>query len=148
MPLPPEIGGLELVQVISGPEAVAMTERLHGKAVAPSETHIGRYGTGSTHAMLYVSRFGSGQEAESVLADMSTSIGEGSSGFGHHKQFASGGSEIHVVLGQGQVHFFFVRAADLYWFGMAPGMARAGLAQLLDMALEELPTLDSLLSVP
>lgn len=148
MPLPPEIGGLELVHVISGPEAVAMTERLHGKAVAPSDTHIGRYGTGSTHAMLYVSRFGSGQEAESVLADMSTSIGEGSSGFGHHKQFASGGGEIHVVLGQGQVHFFFVRAADLYWFGMAPGMARAGLAQLLDMALEDLPTLDSLLSVP
>ena len=73
---------------------------------------------------------------------------EGCSGFDHHKQFASGGSEIHVVLGQGQVHFFFVRAADLYWFGTAPGMARAGLAQLLDMALEELPTLDSLLSVP
>ena len=145
-PLPPEIRGLPLVQVISGEDAVRMTERLHGKAVAPSETHIGRYGTGSTHAMLYVSHFDSDQEAESVLAAMSASIGDGSSGFGHHEQFSIDRRGVHMVIGQGQVHFFFVRTADLFWLGMDAEMAREGLAQLLGVAAEDVPALESLLS--
>jgi hypothetical protein len=139
---------MELQEATSGAEAAARVERLHGKAVAPEETFIGHYGTGPSHAMLYVSVFPSQDEAESTIGRMSTRIGDGSSGFGHHKTFTVGGTEIHSVLGQGQVHFFFVKGTRLSWLAMAPEMARVGLAQLLEVGAEAVPPLDSLLAVP
>jgi len=147
-PLPNLLHGMELVQASAGRDAAAMIERLHRKDVAPDQTYIGHYGTGPSHAMLYVSLFESEDEAESVLEDMSTDIGEGSSGFGHHGTFAVDGTEIHLVLGQGQVHFFFVKGVNLTWLAMVPEMARVGLAQLLEVGAEAVPPLDSLLARP
>ncbi len=145
-PLPQEIHGMKLVRVSSGQEAAAMIARLHRKQVAPAESYIGHYGSGPVHGMLYVSRFESEEQAQSVLMDMSTRFGEGSSGFGHHKTFSIDGRQIHLALGQGQVHFFFTRGAYLSWLGVAPGMERAALAQLLELEVERIPSTDSLLS--
>jgi len=137
---------MDLTEMRSGSDAAAMVERLHEKDVAPEETYIGYYGTGPDHAMLYVSLFGSGDEADSVLREMSSHIGEGSSPFGHHKTFAVDGTETHLVLGQGQMHFFFVRGDTMTWLGMSPDMARVGLAQLLEVPVEKVPPLDSLVT--
>lgn len=54
---------------------------------------------------------------------MSSRIGTGTSGFGHHKQFGVDGR-----------------------VGADPGMARLALAQLMDVNVDEISTPDSLLS--
>ncbi len=144
-PLPPELSGMKLVRVTTGQGAAAMIARLHGKDVAPAESHIGYYGGGAMQAVLYVSRFASDEEARSQLAAMSDRIGAGSSGFGHHAQFTIDAREIHLVLGQGQVHYFFTEGSDLSWLAMRPDLARAGLAELLDVELERVPSLEQLL---
>jgi hypothetical protein len=145
-PLPEELHGLKLMNQFSGQEAAARIARLHGKDVAPEESYIGHYGTGPGHAMLYVSGFEFEEQANALLAAMSLRIGDGSSGFGHHKQFEVDGREIHMVLGQGQVHYFFARGRYVYWLGVAPGMAQIALAELLDVATEKVPTLEGILS--
>ncbi|GBD93228.1 hypothetical protein BMS3Abin05_00811 [bacterium BMS3Abin05] len=145
-PLPQEIQGLKLLKSTSGPEAAAMIARLHGKKVAPSENFIGHYGTGPNHIMLYVSRFKSKDKAQNLLNSMSKHIGKGSSGFVHHLTFDVDGNTIHIVLGQGQVNYFFRKGKNLYWLGIGADMARSGLAQLLKVDVEKIPTLNSLLS--
>ncbi len=136
---------MKLVRVDAGQDAAAMIARLHGKEVAPAESYIGHYGSGPAHGMLYVSRFQSEDAAELVLTDMATRIGPGSSGFGHHNTFTIDGKEIHLVLGQGQVHFFFAKGAYLSWLGIAPGMERTALAELLGVEVGRIPSTDSLL---
>ena len=133
-------------QQITGEEAARAGARLHGKSVAPVESFIGHYGLGPSHAMLYISGFDSEDEAQSLLNDMSKRIGKGSSGFGHHQQFSVKGKVIHIVLDQEQVHYFFAKGKYLYWLGMVPDMARFGLAQLLEVDVSEIPTLESLMS--
>jgi hypothetical protein len=145
-PLPPELHGMELVKETAGQAAETMIARLHGKDVAPTESYVGHYGDGPRHAMLYVSRFESVDQAQSLLRNMSSRIGKGSSGFGHHQQFDVDGTEIHLVLGQGQVHYFYAKERLLFWLGMVPDMARAGLAQLLKVDVDKVPTVESVLS--
>lgn len=146
MPVPQKIHGMELIREISGKAAAGMIARLHGKDVAPAESRIGHYGAEPPHATLYISRFESEEQAQSLLVDMSLRIGEGSSGFGHHEHFDVKAKEIHLVLGQGQSHYFYAEGAHVFWLGIDPRMARAGLAELLEVDVDKVPTLESLLS--
>ncbi|MFQ6673486.1 MAG: hypothetical protein ACE5GH_01720, partial [Fidelibacterota bacterium] len=123
-PLPQAIHGMSLERQLTGAEAKARIGRLHGKEVAPVASYVGHYGAGPDHAMLYLSKFASEMKAQDMLRKMSESIGEGSSGFGHHTKFAVKNRDIHLVLGQGQVHYFFPRGKYLYWLAINTGMAR------------------------
>ncbi len=116
-----------------------MIARLHGKEVAPLQSYIGAYHDGPRHIMLYVSVFESEDQAQSLLAAMSKRIGQGSSGFGHHVRFRVRDREIHMVLGQGQVHYFYVKGQSVYWLGLPPDLAPAGLAELLGVGVNEIP---------
>lgn len=97
-----------------------------------------RYRSATGNATLYLSRFASDEGADSLLNEMSESIGEGRGEFAHHARFEAGNSEIHVVLGQDQIHFFFARENELAWLGIDPALARPGLAQVLGLAEEDL----------
>lgn len=143
-PLPQSVQGLELVAVTSGAAAEAALERLHGKDVAPTESHIGHYGTGVLRAVLYVSRFDDRRRADAQLGAMSERIGAGSSGFGHHRRFSVSDRDVRSLLGQGQVHFLFVTRNDLVWLAVAPPLARAALAELLEVPVDAVPPMDSL----
>lgn len=78
---------------------------------------------------------------------MSRAIGGESNGFGHHESFRVDGKQVEFVVGQGQVHFFFARGTDVYWLGIDARLARGALAQLLDVEVEEVLTLKTLLGV-
>ncbi|MFV1988498.1 MAG: hypothetical protein ACC682_14550 [Gemmatimonadota bacterium] len=130
-PLPAEIQGMRRVRVVEGAEAQAMIGKLHGKDIAPLASYVGHYGEGPTHTMLYTSRFEDAAAARETLEDMSLEIGEGSSGFSHHMTMDVAGTLVHLVLGQGKIHFFFADDANLSWLAIEPSMAGGGLAKLL-----------------
>ena len=140
-PLPPSLQGLPLTMQISGEEAKTRLAKLHGEDVAPEESFIGYYGSGEKHSMIYVSFFGSRKKARDMLEKMSRSIGKGRSGFGHHQEFEVQKYRIHMVLGPGQIHYFFLKNKSLYWLATHPKLARAALSQLLQVSLEDVPTL-------
>ncbi|MFV1988530.1 MAG: hypothetical protein ACC682_14730, partial [Gemmatimonadota bacterium] len=104
-PLPLMIQGMVRVDVMAGPQAADMLGQMHGEDVAPIESYVGRYRSETGNATLFLSQFAGEETADSLLSEMSESIGEGSSEFAHHTQFEVGGRQIHMVLGQGQVHF-------------------------------------------
>lgn len=140
-PLPSSLQGLPLTLQIAGEEAKAKLAQLHGTDVAPEQSYIGYYGSGDNHSMLYVSLFDSRKEAQRMLNKMSRSIGKGRSGFGHHQEFDVQQHRIHMVLGPGQIHYFFLKDKSLYWLATHPRLARAALSQLLQVSLEDVPTL-------
>ncbi len=143
--LPATLQGMALRNHSDGAEAAERIARLHGKQVAPRESHIGHYGEGAEHAMLYLSRFATPAEAEALLTRMSEHIGKASGPYVHHTHFAVGATEIHLVLGEGRVHYFFARGPALYWLAVIPAMAPGALAEILGVDAGEVPALGTLL---
>ncbi len=143
--LPASIQGLSLTRVISGDEAEKLIERMHEKSIAPDKNRIGFYTGGPHRAILYVSSFGSPQKAANRLEKMSDEIGTGSSGFSHHVQFTVETNPIHLVIGHGQVHYFFARSQYLYWLSIDARLARNALAELLQATPEKIPSLHQLI---
>lgn len=141
VPLPEEIQGMRRVRVTEGAEAQAMIRKLHGKEVAPLAGYVGHYGEGPTHAMYYTSLFDDEAAANESLETMSSKIGEGSGGFSHHLTMDVAGRPVHLVLGQGRVHFFFVDGTRLSWLAIDPPMARGGLAQVLGVEMTAVPSI-------
>lgn len=143
--LPAQLLEMSLENAVWGVEADRMLGRLHRKDVAPTESAIGYYAAaGTTRAILYVSRFASTTEARQQLRRMADRIGGSSSGFGHHVRFSIEDTEVHVVLGQGQVHYFFASGPDLMWLGASPEVARPAVAELISASLEEIPQLEAI----
>jgi hypothetical protein len=141
-PLPEEIQGMQRVRVVEGADAKAMIGKLHGKDLAPLASYVGHYGEGPTHTMLYTSRFEDAAAANEALDDMSSEIGEGSSGFSHHMTMDVAGRLVHLVLGQeGKVHFVFVDDDRLSWLAIEPSMARGGLAKVLGVEPTAVPSI-------
>jgi hypothetical protein len=68
---------------------------------------------------------------------MSKKIGKGAYGFGHHGQFRVRTLPVEFVLGYGQVHFFFARGDRLYWLAIDGDRAQQGLAEVLEVPIEE-----------
>jgi hypothetical protein len=138
-PLPAAIQGMLRADLMAGPEAAEMLGRMHGNEVAPVASWVARYQGPKGTATMYLSRFADPGQPDSLLAAMSDSIGEGSAEFGHHALIEAAGRTIHSVLGGGQLHFFFVRNEDLIWLAIDPPLARAGLAEVLDISELDLP---------
>lgn len=136
--IPSFLGGLSLQEKISGKDAAAIIAKLHRKEVAPLESAIGYYGTGGRLATLYVSTYDSRQKAQQILTEMSGRIGSGSSGFWHHQNFKVKDREIQMVLGQGQVHYFFVKNQSVYWLAIQANKAEQALAELLEVPVEDI----------
>ncbi len=139
-PVPDEIHGFPLADVTSGQEAAAVLERMHGKDVTPEQNWVATYGPEEMGTTLYVSRYESADLASSELARMAAGVtGEGT-GFGHHSQFEVAGITVHSVFGQGQIHYFYAKDRDLVWLGMVPMLARVGVAQLLNVLPDSIPS--------
>ncbi len=136
--LPPSLAGISLQEEITGKASVAVIAKLHRKEVAPLESTIGYYESGEKPTTLYVITYESVDKARQVLGDMSGRIGNGSSGFWHHRTFSVKDRKIQMVLGQGQVHYFFVKDKSVYWLAIQSRKANAALAELLEVQVTKI----------
>jgi hypothetical protein len=140
--LPGQLHGLQLVETRSGEEAAGEIGRLHKQDVAPRASEIGVYETEGVRAELYVSAFGSADEATAQFEAMIGAINEGAEGFGHHTHFDVTGRDIHVVFGDARINYFYAEGERLTWLAVRqPMFARAALAELLDVAVDSIPRL-------
>lgn len=137
--LPAELHGMALAESHSGDEASGMIGKLHEKGVAPEHSEVGFYGPAESQTTLYVSRFESSEIALAQLDSMSSRIGGGAAGFGHHTEFVAGGVTVHSVLGHGQAHYFYADGTDLSWLSSPPMMARSTLSMLMGIDAADIP---------
>jgi len=138
-PLPQTIDGLPLVQLVSGARAARAVARLHDRDVAPDASWIGRYALDRDEAIIYASRYRTGDDALRQLDAMAARIGTGTPQFGHHRSFDVAGRPVHAALSPGTIHYFFVRDADLLWMSIPPARARAALADVLRLPEDSIP---------
>jgi hypothetical protein len=148
-PLPPAIHGLPLVEQHEGREAAEILGEMHEQDVAPSESYIGHYGTDAMGAVVYISRFGSPAEADSQQVAMATGIrrADGASGYGHHSRFRVTGKRVDMVFGFGQIHYFYAEDERLMWVGAHPAIARAALAELMNVPLDSVRTVEDVTGI-
>jgi hypothetical protein len=140
--LPAELHGLQLVESRVGDDASELIAGMHeGDSLAPGESEVGFYGTDDMRAVLYVSQFATEEDAHAQFVAMSLGIGGGSSGYGHHTQSEIGGLKVHSVFGRGQIHYFYTSGPDVTWLAAPPAVARPLLAELLEIAVDSIPTL-------
>ncbi|OFV80694.1 MAG: hypothetical protein A2W26_06940 [Acidobacteria bacterium RBG_16_64_8] len=131
--VPPLLGGLELTALLSGKEALAAVEQLHGEALGAGldAAWVAQYGKAS-QVMLWLSRSVAEEGAQTLFERMTNKIAEGNSPFTGLKPMADSKLEGYELDGMGQKHFYFVTGNDLYWVAVSPSLARSVLADLAE----------------
>lgn len=122
---PPEtVGALQLVHALRGKEALQAIDRLHGKGLAGTDAYVAHYEKDGLVAMLYVSRPARSTMAGAQIEKMTTAIRAGKTPFSHLKSSERNGTTVYSAIGEGQIHYFYRRDADVIWIAADPPVAR------------------------
>jgi hypothetical protein len=125
--VPQEIAGLQLVDSVTGQEALQQIGRLHGKDFSLLDGFVAHYQTGSERATLWVAQARDTDQASQMVEDMSRRISEGNSPFTDPQGLDISGRILYSVSGQGQRHFYYQIADKVVWLAIddGPKMAEA-----------------------
>jgi hypothetical protein len=128
---PRRLGELELVHAVQGKEALRQINRLHGKEVGTNEAYVAHYEKAGAVAMLYLAQAPSKAHAAGQVTQMIEGIRRGEGPFYHLREIRQGEVTLYSALGQGQVHYFYQRDADVLWLAVDAPAAKKALAALL-----------------
>ena len=110
--VPERLGELELVGAVSGAEALARVNRLHGLDIELSEAIIAEYTHsspyhGNSHASIWVGTAANAGAATELIRRMAEGIGKGGSPFVNLRRVTVGGHEVFQVDSQGGTNYFY-----------------------------------------
>jgi hypothetical protein len=128
---PKTMGALQLVHALRGMEALQAIDRLHGKGIAGTDGYVAHYERGGLVAMLYVSRSARSSTTGAQIEKMATGIRAGKTPFSHLKSSERNGTTVYSALGEGKIHYFYRRGADVIWLAADPPVAREAVQYLL-----------------
>ena len=128
---PKTMGALQLVHALRGKEALQAIDRLHGKGLAGTDGYVAHYERNGLVAMLYVSRPARSSMTGAQIEKMATGIRAGKTPFSHLKSSVRNGTTVYSALGEGQVHYFYRRGANVIWLAADPPVARETVQYLL-----------------
>ncbi|MBI4186367.1 MAG: hypothetical protein HY530_02530 [Chloroflexi bacterium] len=104
---PEQLGVLELVSTVEGPEAMSQVNRLHGVNINLVDAYIAEYAHGNERASAWVGRAESSHHAAELIQRMFQGIKDGNSTFGSPQQLSISGHDVFQVDGPGGQHFFY-----------------------------------------
>lgn len=113
--LPESLGKLRLVRMLTGQEAAAIVDRMHGRAVAPRVTAVGFYASTLGRATVYHSVYRNAGYAARVCIGMQRRIGTGAFPFRDTTVLFGAGITVTRCVGLGMVHHFAANGPDLIW---------------------------------
>ncbi len=120
---PARMAGLELRHSSQGEEAIAEISRLHGKEIEMKNGYVARYESDRTKATLYISEFESENQARQQIELMKKKIEKGSKGFAHFRELEVEERTLYLVLGFGQIHYFYLDPNRVIWLAADPSVA-------------------------
>jgi len=129
--LPRVIAGMNLENVIEGPKAAQIINRLHRGDVATHENAIANYRSQGHSATYYVSLYDDPGQAKQAMEDMAQVMAEGGHGFAHLMKRTQDEQQFYMALGQGQAHYFFARDVELIWLAVDKGIAEEAIMDVL-----------------
>lgn len=121
--LPEAVGDLPRVELVTGPDAQAEVDRLHGKALTAEESAIARYARpGARTAEVWVSRVSSETEARRQTGLMVHKMYENpKSPFRNPAREDHNGRAVYRFEGMGQVHLIWFSGDLVWWVSCDPG---------------------------
>ncbi|OIQ49879.1 hypothetical protein BerOc1_01807 [Pseudodesulfovibrio hydrargyri] len=130
--LPEAAGGLRRVRLVTGAEAQAEVDRLHGKALKAKASAIASYAEGDERpAEVWVSRVSSEKEARRQTGLMVHKMFENpKSPFREPRRLDHGGRAVYRFTGMGQVHLIWQEGDLVWWVSVAPDKAQSFLDAL------------------
>jgi hypothetical protein len=125
-PAPTELAGYRLLDSVTGSEAVAQVNELHGTDIDIADAWIGQYQQGGT---VWAARASSEAKARELMDDMVLNIEDGGSPFWGLTRQEFQGMPLYSVRDSRQVHFFYQIDAQVVWLAAPPGDEDAFLAK-------------------
>ncbi|MDP2726089.1 MAG: hypothetical protein Q8P59_00965 [Dehalococcoidia bacterium] len=116
--IPAQIAGLRRGDTMTGPQAMAELEQLHGKSVGLSSGWIAHYGK---DAVIYVGEANDDATASQLFQTMTSRIGAGNQSFKNLQQLQVNGKQIFTVIGQGQRHYYYQQGRQVVWIAAPSG---------------------------
>jgi hypothetical protein len=129
--LPPYILHLALTEETKGEAARQLINSMHGNSITPEENLIGTYVSPDGSGTLYLSMYGTAEEAKAACDTMEHSIANGNPVFTHFRKINAGVQKYCMCLGNAKAHYFFVHNANLYWWSVDIPVAQASIRDLL-----------------
>lgn len=125
---PAELAGHELIRAVTGAEAMAEVDGLHGKGIDAMDAWIGRYEGGGT---IWVAEAGTEENALKLLDDMVRGIEDGDSPYQGLTEDEFEGVSMYAVRDGRQHHFFYQTRTRVAWVATPPGAEEAFLSEAL-----------------
>lgn len=127
---PKNIQGLNLQQVVSGPQALSMISRLHGSDIPVKQGYIASYAGSQGQIMIWISESEKTDQAKQLLQIMDRKISAaGNSGpsgqppFTDRRELTVNGIKVIAVKGMGMENYYYQDGTKVYWVaagGVAP----------------------------
>jgi hypothetical protein len=115
-PFDPHIKGLELVDWISGDEAIKAVNQLHGMPIDVVAAFIGKYKGPQERATIWVSEATSEELAREQIAVMIQKMKDNKrSPFSHYRDLNVRGWKVIAFDGMGQTYYVFRDNTWVYW---------------------------------
>lgn len=124
-PAPAEVAGYRLVRTMTGHEAMAEVENLHGTPINVVDAWIGHYEQGGT---IWVAQAATEAKAQELVEEMVAGIEEGGTPFSGLTDLEFQGVPLYSVRDARQVHFFYEIGDRVVWLATPPGDEDAFLA--------------------
>lgn len=121
--LPAKVNQLNLVKTITGVEAKDHINKLHFQPVTDYENMIGYYENNSGSAVVYLTIYKDGREANRDYIKMTNKISPENSVFIYPQFFDHLGNKIYKCFGMGMTHYVFIVDKRLYWISVDTFMA-------------------------
>lgn len=128
-PAPRQLAGYHLDQAMSGPEAIAEIDALHGEDIPVAEAWVAHYQGNGT---VWAARATESKQAAQLLDRMVRGIQQGTSPFQNLRQLEVDGILVYTVTDGHQQHFFYQKGDQLVWVATPKGAEDAFLSAALD----------------
>jgi hypothetical protein len=120
-PFDPNIEGLELVEWISGDEAIKAVNKLHGMPIDAVTAFIAKYKGPQEMATIWVSEAASKELAKEQITIMLQKMKDNRrSPFSHYRDLYIRGLKVIAFDGMRQTHYVFGNNTWVYWISADP----------------------------
>jgi hypothetical protein len=120
--VPHKLGGLDLVGLEAGQEAVDNISRLHGTKIDIIDGLVARYTGGNSDFILWVSESRDDEEARYLFEIMDEKM-PSSPMFKNRTEIDIAGRTVIYVTGAGMENYYWVEGTKNYWVGIYAGDA-------------------------
>ncbi len=117
-----EIGGLKLVRLITGEDALLAINKLHGQEIDVVSGMIACYQGEKEKATIWLSESASENDAIQQTAGMVRKMRDSiKTPFSNYAEIDRSGVKIYSFMGMGQQHYIFRVKTSIYWISANPG---------------------------